>query len=165
MWLFSVCHLACYFKRLLFCAMYLISFLCTTKIVIYEESTFLLLLFLWVFFFVIVYVTQSGLESGNLAQNLHSCLSLLNAGISGVHLPFSPVVMLFSFWSFERHWESFPVLDLQIVLLGTYCLQVFEWMCVLISPGYIRGVELLGCMVTLYNWPRNIKLLSDMFIS
>lgn len=152
MWLFSVFHLACYFKRLLFCAMYLISFLCTTKIVIYEESTFLLL-FLWVFFLggVIVYVTQSGLESGNLAQNLHSCLSLPNAGISGVHLPFSPVFMLFSFWSFERHWESFPVLDLQIVLLGTYCLQVFEWMCVLISPGYIRGVEFLGCMVTLYN--------------
>lgn len=164
MWPFSVFHLACYFKRLLFRAMYLISFLCTTKIVIYEESTFVVVVFV-VFFFFFCDSLCNPIWPG--IRQPSPKLAFLpqppECWYSGVHLPFSPVFMLFfSFWSFERHWESFPVLDLQIVLLGTYCLQVFEWMCVLISPGYIRGVELLGCMVTLYNWPRSVKLLSNM---
>lgn len=166
MWLFSVFHLACYFKRLLFCAMHLISFLCTTKIVIYEESTFLLL-FLWVFFFgggdslcnpIWSGIRQPSPEFAFLPQPpecwyFRCAPSLLTC----IH-----VVFLLVLW---KTLGVISVLDLQIVLLGTYCLQVFEWMCVLISPGYIRGVEFLGCMVTLYNWPRSIKLLSDMFIS
>lgn len=154
MWPFSVFHLACCFKRLLFCTMYLIP-LHNKDSYIWRFHLFCdsLCNLIW------PGIRQPSLELAFLPQPpkcwYFRCAPFL---LTCIHV-------FFSFWSFERHWGSFPVWDLQIVQLGTYCLQVFEWMCVFISPGYVLGLELLGCMVTLYNWPRSVKLFSNMSIS